>query len=153
MKITLESKIISLPAEKVFSCFDENLFKALNPWFMPMKVELFEGCLPGNRVVVKLGSRLVNARWVSEITSLNKNENEICFTDIGIELPFPLKKWEHHHRIIKTGQNQCRIVDEITYFTSQRWLDPMIKPVMLLQFGVRKKAYSDYLTIISGSKI
>lgn len=145
--------MIPLSAEKVFSYFDENLFKALNPWFMPMKVELFEGCLPGNRVIVKLGVSMINTRWVSEITSFEKNENEIFFTDIGLELPFPLKKWEHHHRIIKTGQNQCRIVDEITYFTSQRWLDQMIKPAMLLQFGIRKKAYSDYFTNISGSKI
>jgi hypothetical protein len=40
MKITLESKMIPLSAEKVFSYFDENLFKALNPWFIPMKVIL-----------------------------------------------------------------------------------------------------------------
>lgn len=153
MKITLESEIIPLNAEVVFSHFNESLFKALNPWFMPMKVELFEGCLPGHRVIVRLGGPLIRARWVSEIVSFQNNENEISFIDIGKELPFPLKKWEHRHRIIKTGSHACKIIDEITYHTSYTWLDYLIKPVMSIQFGVRKKAYTQYFRKISGRKI
>lgn len=153
MKITLESEIIPLNAEIVFSHFNESLFKALNPWFMPMKVELFEGCLPGNRVIVSLGGPLIRARWISEIISLQNIENEISFTDIGKVLPFPLKKWEHRHRIIKTGNNTSKIIDEITYHTSYVWLDYLIKPAMYLQFGVRKKAYTKYFFNVSRCKI
>lgn len=153
MKITLESEIIPLNAEDVFSHFNESLFKALNPWFMPMKVELFEGCLPGHRVIVRLGGRLIRARWVSEIVSFQNNKNEIYFIDIGKELPFPLKKWEHRHRIIKTGNHSCKIIDEITYHTSYPWLDYLVKSAMYLQFGVRKKKYTQYFRKISGRKI
>lgn len=144
MKITLESKIIPLPAEKAFSYFDENLFKALNPWFMPMKVELFEGCLPGNRVIVSLGVKFISAQWISEITSFEKNENEIFFIDIGKKLPFPLKLWEHKHRIVSTSLNQCKIIDEITYQSYCKLLDKILKPLMLLQFGCRKKIYTKF---------
>ncbi|MCX7743493.1 MAG: hypothetical protein N2167_02905 [Flavobacteriales bacterium] len=153
MKITLESEIIPLDAENVFSNFNESLFKAINPWFMPMKVELFEGCLPGHRVIVRLGGPLIDALWVSEIIFLQKNGNEIMFIDIGKELPFPLKNWEHRHRIIKTGNKECKIMDEITYHTFHPWLDFIIKPIMHLQFGVRKKKYSQYFCKLSRSKI
>lgn len=144
MKITFESEIINLPAHTVFSYFNEKLFKALNPWFMPMKVELFEGCLPGNRVIVRLGGKLFNARWISEITSYENHENEIFFTDIGKKLPYPLKKWEHKHCIISITQNQCKIIDEITYQSYNKFLDKILKPLMLLQFGYRKKIYSKF---------
>lgn len=153
MKITLESEIIHLNAEDVFSHFNESLFKALNPWFMPMKVELFEGCLPGHQVIVRLGGPLIRARWVSEIVSFQKNENEISFIDIGKELPFPLKKWEHRHRIIKTGNHSCKIIDEITYQASYAWLNSLIKPLMCLQFGVRKRAYTQYFRKLSERKV
>lgn len=144
MKITLESEIINLPAQTVFSYFSKNLFKALNPWFMPMKIELFEGCLPGNRVIVTLGGKIIQARWISEITSFENNENEIFFIDIGKKLPFPLKNWEHKHRIVSIDQNQCKIVDEITYQSYNKLLDTIVKPLMLVQFGYRKKIYSKF---------
>ncbi len=153
MKITLESEIIPLNAEDVFSHFNETLFKALNPWFMPMKVELFEGCLPGHRVIVRLGGPLIRARWISEIASFQNNENEISFIDIGKELPFPLKKWEHQHCIKKIGCDTCKIIDEITYHTPFPWLDYLIKPTIWLQFRVRKKAYSNYFSKISNNSI
>lgn len=139
MKITLESDIINLPAHTVFSYFSEKLFKALNPWFMPMKVEIFEGCLPGNRVIVSLGVKFISAQWISEITSFEKNENEIFFIDIGKKLPFPLKKWEHKHQIVSIAHNQYKIIDEITYQSYYKFLDKILKPLMLLQFGYRKK--------------
>ena len=113
-------------------------------WSTAMKVELFEGCSPGNRVIVKLGGALINTRWISEITSLEQNDFEICFTDIGYELPFPLKKWEHKHRIIIISEHRCKIIDDIIYHTSYVWLDRIIKPFLMIQFGIRKKAYSTY---------
>jgi ligand-binding SRPBCC domain-containing protein len=81
--------------------------------------------------------------WKALITENNADENEIYFVDEGLQLPKPLKKWRHEHKIVKFIDNSI-IIDNIAYYTSNALLDILFYPILYLQFYLRKSVYKSY---------
>ena len=148
MKIIIESEILNHDFRKVFSEFNESLFKSLNPSFTPLTIKKFDGCDKGDIVHVIIGRKPFSVTWISEIIDFSQSQEEINFTDVGTTLPFPLKKWKHIHRIIRQGEHKTIIRDEIEYRTFCIAIDYLIYPLMQIQFGVRRKKYSQYFNTI-----
>jgi ligand-binding SRPBCC domain-containing protein len=55
-------------------------------------------------------------------------------------LPFFLKYWRHHHRIVQDGQS-TRIIDDIHFRSPLLLFDFLLWPVLWLQFLYRKPIY------------
>ncbi len=136
MNIKISTKVAQ-DIDSVFSQFNRELFLALNPPLMPVKLERFDGCEKGDEVHLKLFWKL---QWVSVIMDNGRNEKEIYFVDEGHTLPFFLNYWQHRHRIIREGE-QSIIVDDITYRSPFRWLDYLLYPSLYAQFYYRRAIY------------
>ncbi len=129
--------------QTVFNGFTKDLFMALKPPLMPLKLLRFDGCKKGDEVHVEL---MWGLKWTSLITSRALGTKEIFFIDEGLQLPFFLKSWQHQHRIINLENDNggALIVDDITYQTPFFWLDYLLYPIMYLQFYYRKPVYKRY---------
>ena len=120
--------------------FNENLFKALNPPFPPVKLKRFDGSRKGDIVELELNFILFRQVWRSEIVDDGKTNQEWYFIDEGVKLPFFLRYWRHHHRVVRQGEGS-QIIDDIR-FRSPFWLmDLLLYPVLALQFLYRKPVY------------
>lgn len=124
----------------VMQGFTEDLFLKLNPPFPPVKLLRFDGCKKDDIVILELNFIFFKQEWVSLILEDGLNETEFYFIDFGTKLPFFLKYWRHHHRIIKSGQG-TKIVDDITFKSPLPLLDILLWPVLWLQFVYRKPVY------------
>ena len=124
----------------VFSKFDLYLFKKLKPVLTGLKVLKFDGCKKDDLVHVEINTFGWKQEWKSLITENNENENEIYFIDEGLQLPKPLKKWRHEHKIAKFIDN-CIIIDNIAYSTNSFILDLLLYPVLYMAFFQRKSTY------------
>lgn len=142
MHIRLETEVDGNYLE-VMERFDLDLFEALKPAVGKMEVEQFTGSKKGDIVSLRFLSP-VNARWVSKITEDGSDEKQAYFIDEGIELPFPLKYWQHRHIVQKVTTERSLIVDDITYRASNGLLSLLMYPVMYLSFYPRKKIYRRY---------
>lgn len=128
--------------KEVFSLFNEELFVALKPPMVNLVVERFDGCHKGNEVHLKINGR----RWVSHITKYSEDADEIYFIDIGAIIPPPLKSWKHTHRIVRTGENSCEVIDDIEYSTGSTLLDKAMYPVFFAMFSLRRPIYKRRLS-------
>lgn len=138
MRIVLETKVEQDHAQ-VFAGFTEELFLKLAPPGIPIKLQRFDGCKKGDVVHLQLNFLLFKQDWISDITDAGRSESEHFFIDKGRKLPFFLKTWEHHHRIVKDGSGS-RIVDDFRY-TAPLGLTWLLRPVLWLQFAYRKPIY------------
>ena len=121
----------------VFKKFDLLLFSALKPPLVPMKIERFDGCKKGDEVHLIVAGQ----RWVSHITELYQDDEQIYFVDIGAIIPYPLKSWKHIHRIESIGKETCQIVDDIEYSTGNSFTDKLIFPMIFSMFALRRPIY------------
>ncbi|MGB3587455.1 MAG: hypothetical protein WBA23_12990 [Tunicatimonas sp.] len=120
--------------------FTEDLFLKLNPPFPPVQLKRFDGSSKDDIVELELNFLLFRQTWRSLITEDGETELEWYFIDEGVKLPFFLKYWKHHHRVLKQSSGS-QIVDDI-HFRSPFWLmDFLLYPVLGLQFLYRKPAY------------
>jgi ligand-binding SRPBCC domain-containing protein len=142
MKIKISTSV-GQDYKTVFSKFDVDLFKKLKPKFTAIKVLRFDGCQKGDEVHVELNILGFKKTWKALITENNADENEIYFVDEGLQLPKPLKKWRHEHKIVKFIDNSI-IIDNIAYYTSNALLDILFYPILYLQFYLRKSVYKSY---------
>ena len=140
------STLVKQPYKKVFEGFDQNLFIKLAPPFPPVKLLRFDGCKVDDRVALRLNFIFFKQIWESLITDYQNNEQEISFMDEGVKLPFFLKYWKHHHRIIKEGE-QTQIVDDISFKTPFFLFDYLMYPALYLQFLYRKPIYRKIFSI------
>jgi ligand-binding SRPBCC domain-containing protein len=145
MKITMITTV-NQSYIHVWQGFTQTLFEALASPFPKMKVIQFDGCYTGDKVIVELDFMLFKQKWYSHIIEQQHTDREIYFIDEGRTLPFFLKDWKHTHRLMKYYENQCQIVDEISYHTPFRWLDFILYPVFYLQFLYRKPIYRKYFS-------
>ena len=136
MKILIKTHI-NKDYRSVFSQFNLKLFEALKPPLVSLKVERFDGCKKGDEVHLKVSGQ----RWVSHITELYEGEDEIYFIDVGAIIPPPLTSWKHIHRIERTGENKCNVVDDIEYSTGNKLLDKLIYPAIKAMFLLRRPIY------------
>lgn len=138
--------LISTPINKnfrsVFAQFNLKLFEALRPPLVKLKVERFDGCKKGDEVHLMVAGQ----KWVSHITDNFESDDEIYFIDIGVMTPPPIKQWKHIHRIKRTGENSCNVIDDIEYSTGNSILDRMIYPAIYSMFVMRKPIYKKELS-------
>lgn len=140
MKINLSTKV-NQSYLKVKEGFNQDLFQALNPPFPPVKLLRFDGSSKGDLVSLELNFLLFKQVWTSEIIADQTDEKEFFFIDEGKKLPFFLKSWKHKHRILKLGDHQSIIRDEIRYKGHHFILDILLFPALYLQFAMRRPVY------------
>ena len=140
MNFKIETPVAQNPV-RVFAQFNQDLFMALKPPLMPLKLLRFDGCKIKDEVHVQLMGGIL---FHSLITDSRQTASEIYFVDEGILLPFFLKSWKHQHSILTQENGGALIVDDIT-FKSPFWLfDYLLFPIMYLQFYYRKPIYKRY---------
>jgi ligand-binding SRPBCC domain-containing protein len=137
-KLYFESPV-SAPLEQVRDGFNLDLFKALKPPIVSLDVTRFDGCKKGDEVHLSVGLGL-KVKWVSHITADHESQDEWSFVDEGALLPFPLKKWHHHHRVLRST-NGSIIIDDISFSCGNALFDTLMKPALFLQFVGRKSVY------------
>lgn len=141
MKIYFET-IVQANLEAVVAGFDEELFTALKPWWIPAKLKQF-GMDVSDKVILEFPMR---QQWISEITSVDLKEDKYFqFIDEGIELPFPLKTWKHIHRLEKIDSNQTKIIDNIEYNGLFGILTFLMYPLLWYSFKIRETIYCERL--------
>ena len=136
MKIKITTPI-NRNYREVFALFNQKLFEALKPPVINLVVERFDGCKKGDEVHL----RVAGQRWVSHITDYVENKDEIYFVDRGVIIPPPLKSWLHFHRIERSGENSCNVIDDIEYSSGNALLDKIIYPAIYAMFSMRKSIY------------
>lgn len=139
MNIQIKTKV---PAslEKVKEGFTQDLFLSLNPPFPPVKLLQFDGCKKGDKVKLELNFIFFKQLWVSDIVDDRQDKNSWYFLDIGVQLPFFLKKWRHHHGVEKAPSGSI-IIDDITFSTGTILTDILMYPLLYGQFLYRKPIY------------
>ncbi len=137
MHIRLSTKV-EQPLEQVYAQFDEQLFLALKPPLMPLKLLRMDGNEVGDEVHVKL---LWSLLWISRITANRQEGDRWYFTDEGTVLPFFLRTWKHRHIMERLPEGGTMIVDDIEYTAPYKWLSYLLYPMMYMQFWMRKPVY------------
>jgi len=126
--------------EKVRDGFNEHLFVKLSPPFPKVELTQFDGCKSGDTVALTLNFILFKQQWISEIIADEESDHHFQFIDIGVSLPFFIKKWQHTHRIEKQGTGS-NIIDDIEYSTGFLLSDALFYPLFALQFLYRVPVY------------
>ncbi|MDR7131512.1 ligand-binding SRPBCC domain-containing protein [Algoriphagus sp. 4150] len=139
MKINLSTRV-NQDYTSVKNGFDETLFTKLSPPFPPVKLLRFDGSEIGDLVSLELNFLLFKQQWTGKITENKMTANEYYFIDVGIVLPFFLKKWRHTHRIINQG-NHSEIRDEVEFSGPFGLATLLLYPLIYLQFLYRKPIY------------
>lgn len=125
----------------VFQGFTKTLFLALAPPFPKVNLLRFDGCEKGDQVHLEIDMIFFKQRWDADIIESSERKNEHYFIDNGSKLPFFLKTWRHHHRIIGKENNSTDIVDDFEYTTPFFLFDYLMYPVFYLQFAARSPIY------------
>lgn len=138
--------LISTPIKKnfrdVFAQFNVKLFEALKPPLVNLVVERFDGCKKGDEVHL----RVAGQKWISHITENFESDDEIYFVDRGVIIPPPLKHWLHVHRIERTGNDSCNVIDDIEFSTGNAFIDKLIYPALYAMFSMRRAIYKRELS-------
>ena len=139
MRITICTEV-EQDYQSVMKGFNQELFMKLNPPFPPVRLLRFDGCRKDDIVALELNFIFFKQQWVSTIREDGLDEEEFYFIDEGVKLPFFLKHWHHHHRVLQRGAG-AKIIDDITFRSPSLLLDLLLWPVMWLQFLYRKPVY------------
>lgn len=140
MRIFIKTKVHN-NLSTIHQKFDRNLFEKLSPPLMTVKVERFDGCLKDHEVHLLIQSLFVRNKWISKITTSELNEKVFYFIDEGIEIPPPLKKWKHIHRVEAIDSSNCYVIDDITYSSGSNLLDYALFPFLFGMFKFRQPIY------------
>ena len=140
MRLVISTRVEQSLLE-VKSGFTKELFLSLNPPFPPVRLLQFDGCKKGDKVALELNFIFFKQKWVSVITHDNTDENLFEFIDEGAQLPFFLKTWIHHHKVLATSDGESEIVDDITFTSPFLLMDYLLFPALYLQFLYRKPVY------------
>lgn len=135
---------VQAPFGIVVNNFSEELFQALAPSFPPSKLISFDGDRVGGLVKIQLGIAPVSQLWISEIISRKASDELVEFVDKGIQLPIPLKEWEHRHVIKKISDEETMIIDDIKCTSGAGLVDLMMKPFLKMMFSQRTPVYQRY---------
>nr|WP_209331095.1 hypothetical protein [Lunatimonas salinarum] len=140
MHITLSTQV-DQHYLKVKEGFSSELLLKLNPPFPTVRLTRFDGSEVGDLVSLEINMLIAKVNWTSKITNSAITAEEYYFVDEGVSLPFFLRKWKHKHRIIRQGDEQTVIRDEISFSGRFSLLTPILYPVLYFQFLYRKPIY------------
>ena len=143
MNLLLKTQI-NQPLKMVAKKFNRDLFEFLTPAWAAAKLRRFDGCKQGDEVHLALSVAGIKQDWISVITSNVDTENEWSFVDEGKILPWPIKKWHHHHKVIRISEYRVEIIDDIHYECANEALEKMIYPVMWATFSIRPGRYRKF---------
>ena len=140
MKIKIRTKVQG-DYREVLSRFDRSLFEALTPPGASVKLLQFDGSHKNDRVHIQMKLLgFIKQDWISVISEEGETDEKAWFIDEGVKLPFFLKRWKHQHIVENHGTNSV-IVDDIRFQSPLFFLDPLLWPVLYLQFRYRKPIY------------
>ncbi len=140
MNIVLKTTVRNTTFQEVMMGFTESLFKRLAPPFPPFKLERFDGCKTGDKVHLRLNFIFFKQQWNSLIIKHGEDHQKTFFIDKGVQLPFFLSFWEHHHILEQNGKD-VQIIDDIRFTIKPRILLPFVLPGLWLVFLYRKPIY------------
>lgn len=146
MQLKIET-VIQNSYQDVFRRFNLQLFSALKPPLTSIHVYRFDGCRTGDEVhldVFLLG--IFRQHWKNKIVSEEHTDQYSSFTDIGLQIPFPLKTWKHIHTVRNLSESTSVIVDHIFFTTGLSVLDLCLYPLIYLMFKAREPVYIRELT-------
>jgi ligand-binding SRPBCC domain-containing protein len=149
MRILLKTAL-KYPMDKVFSHFDEDLFKALTPSDKQLKLLRFDGSKKGDEIHLEFQFPLKRS-WISVITEEKQGPDSCYFIDEGTVLPFGLKTWTHKH-VVKKMKDGCEIIDDIEYKATSKLLTILMYIPLYLAFYPRKKAYKKHFHSLFNQK-
>lgn len=103
---------LPVPVEDAFAWHDRpGAFERLSPPWEKVEVLEQSGSLePGSRVIVRVPVGPFRLKWIAEHTGYKKNE---FFRDVQVSGPFA--RWDHTHRFLPDGEENCLLRDEIEY--------------------------------------
>src|SRR5690606_16642968 len=127
----------------VYGRFDEDLFRALLPSFPRVKIIRFDGSESGDLVHMRFMFPF-SFDWISRITDHGISETEAYFVDEGEKLPPGLRYWKHIHKIEKLDEQNCIILDDITFEGNTKFLNYLFYPFLYASFLPRKSIYRNY---------
>ncbi|MBZ0203621.1 MAG: hypothetical protein IT281_01220 [Ignavibacteria bacterium] len=127
----------------VFNRFDLKLFLKLKPPLVSFNILRFDGCKPGDEVILEISILGNKQQWNALITEQFENGDMICFIDTGKVLPKPLTYWKHKH-IIENCVDSSKIIDDICFETGNKLLNYLLFPLIFMQFYYRKPIYKSY---------
>ncbi len=127
--------------QTVINNFNRELFYALKPPLIPLKLVRYDGEKTGDEVHLEVG---FGQKWISLISDHGATEKEWFFVDEGKVLPRPMHYWKHLHKVLKTDNDTTTIVDDISFSTGSAVLDALLYPCLYLQFAWRKPAYRKF---------
>lgn len=143
-RILLET-VVNTPFHNVVERFDDQLFAALAPRFPPMRLLRHDPIADGGEVHLLLNPGPFQQKWISVLSQVTHAENTFSFQDAGIQLPFPLRRWQHIHKVAATDHaTKAIIIDDIRFSTGWKLLDWLAKPVLFWLFSQRKPKYVAY---------
>jgi len=137
MRIKISTQVNQSP-KQVLAGFDLDLFNALKPPLMPLKVLRFDGCETGDEVHLDVGFGM---KWFAKIVDHGEEDGSYFFVDEGFVLPFPLKSWRHRHGIAKS-ESGSMVIDDIEFTSGFVLLDVLLYPFLYTQFFWRKHIYT-----------
>jgi len=130
----------------VWSQFNEALLKKISPPFPKIHINRFDGCKEGDLVILEINLLFIRVIWSSKIIYSKQDVHQSTFIDEGITVPFGIKQWKHEHSFIKIDDSECYILDDVTYKTSNVFLDIILFPFLWGMIFYRKPFYRKYLT-------
>ena len=148
LSFTLSSPV-KAPLSHIKEHFTSDLLLKLSPPFPQVSLERFDGCKKDDQVILKINLLLTKLTWSSLITEDLQTEEEWYFIDQGIQMPFGLQFWQHKHRVKKTSNQSCEIIDEISFDTGKSFLNYLLFPFLWGMIFYRKPFYKKYLSLIN----
>lgn len=145
--------IVQVPFHIVVNHFSEDLFQALAPSFPPSRLISFDGDRVGGLVKIELGKAPLSQIWISEITHRIETDQKLEFIDVGVQLPPPLKTWQHRHVVERISDDETLIIDDIQASSGSRLIDLAMRPVMYRMFKQRTPAYKKYFDGLAATLI
>lgn len=136
MKIYFET-IVEAELDTVKEGFNEDLFLALKPWWMPAKLISF-GMEQGDLVTLSFP---LGQSWISVLTQEDDSSPDYFqFIDEGQKLPFPLTEWKHIHRL-EAAASGTKIIDNIEYKATNSLISRLLYPLLWYSFKIRGPIY------------
>jgi ligand-binding SRPBCC domain-containing protein len=132
-----------VPFDQVIAGFNRHLLEALSPPLMKLRILRYDGQSLGDRFCMQLGPKMFNIRWEGLVSAAGRTPGTFWFEDVGVQLPFPLKRWKHKHLVRKSGTGTV-IIDIVSFSTGNSILDVLCYPFLKGMFLARISKYQQY---------
>ena len=136
-----EQKVVlkNIEVLKVINSFHDKSFVKFLIILQPVKIISWDGIEDGKEAVFKFWLFGWKTMKVVHKSYVNRDQY-LSFEDKGIEIPFGLSTWNHHH-IVETQKNNVVIIDRVTMTSDGLIKSYLIYPIMIFPIFIRKVLY------------